>query len=145
MPNLIVVDTGPLISAAVPAEGERHQLAVTLLESFSGRAIVPWPVFTEADLYFRTRRERGTALRLGRSLLRGDFALTAPTSAELESALDLLERYSTLGIDLPDAVVMAMTMEREARAFTWDFRHFRAVVFGRGETIPLLVSEAAMP
>ena len=69
----------------------------------------------------------------------------APTSAELASALDILERYGDSGIDLPDAVVMAMSNARGARAFTRGFLHFRPVVFRRGETIPLLVAESDMP
>lgn len=40
---------------------------------------------------------------------------------------------------------MAMTDARKGKAFTWDFRHFRAVVLRRGEPIPLLVHEAEMP
>lgn len=138
---MIVCDSGPLISAWNEDEGPRHRFSVATLELYAREIVVPWPVFTEVDLFLRRRGAGRAAL----ALARGDFALSAPTPAELQSALDLLERYGDLGIDLPDAVVMAMTGARGARAFTWDFRHFRAVVFGRGEAIPLLVTEADMP
>lgn len=96
-------------------------------------------------MFLRNRRQGPAALLLGRSLLRGDFRLEAPTDAELDSALDLLERYGDIGLDLPDVIVMAMTDARKGRAFTWDFLHFRAVVLRRGEPIPLLVNESEMP
>jgi predicted nucleic acid-binding protein len=127
------------------AEGERHRFARDIFETHGSRIIVPWPVFTEVDLFLRSRGNPASALEFGRSLRRGDLTLASPSDAELAGALDLLERYRDLGIDLPDAAVMAMSDARRAWILTWDFRHFRAVVFRRGQTLPLLVHENELP
>jgi predicted nucleic acid-binding protein len=71
--------------------------------------------------------------------------LDRPTHGEHARALDLVERYETLGVDLADAVVMAMGEARGALILTWDFRHFRATVPGRRRTWPLLVEEHELP
>ena len=142
---MIISDSGPLFSATNRREGALHRLAIERLERQRSEVIVPWPVYTEVDLLLRGRGHTTAAANLGRSLLRGDFRLEAPTGAELDTALDLLERYGDIGLDLPDAVVMAMTDARKGQAFTWDFRHFRAVVLRRGEHVPLLVNESEMP
>ena len=85
------------------------------------------------------------ATALGLSLLGGELALATPTPDEHGSALTLLDRYSDGGLDLPDAIVMAMVEARGAVAFTWDFRHFRMVVLRRDTQIPLLLSESDLP
>ncbi len=120
-------------------------MAAGTIEALGPRLIVPWPVFAEADWFLRKHGFGAGANALGRSLQSGDLQLATPTAPELAGALDLLERYGDLGIDLPDATVMAMADARGVPAFTWDFRHFRAVVFRRGKTVPLLVNESEMP
>ena len=127
------------------SERARHLYAEALLRDIGRRLIVPWPVYTEADLFLRSKGLGAAANTLGRALLRGEHVLDWPDRTELSAALVLLERYGDLGIDLPDAVVMAMADARDAKVVTWDFRHFRAVVFRRGETIPLVVNESELP
>ena len=60
-------------------------------------------------------------------------------------ARNLAERYPDSGADLPDLCVMAMAARRKARILTWDFRHFRSVVIGRGQHWRLLVEEHELP
>lgn len=126
-------------------ERGRHVYAEALLKDIGRRLIVPWPVYTEADLFLRSRGLAEAANILGRSMIRGEHFLDWPSTSEHAAALGLLERYGDLGIDLPDAVVMSMADARGAKVITWDFRHFRAVVFHRGETIPLVVNESELP
>lgn len=83
----------------------------------------------------RARGHAGAALTFGRALLDGVHRLEVPTDGELTLALDLTERYSAFGVDLPDAIVMAMAAKREASVLTWDFRHFRSVVLEKGQDL----------
>jgi predicted nucleic acid-binding protein len=107
--------------------------------------VVPWPVFTEVDLLLRARGHAKAATAFGSALQDGVHRLEAPTASELGRAIALLERYQDLGLDLPDATTVAMAAARDAWAWTWDFRHFRAVTVGRGRGIALLVGEADLP
>ena len=91
------------------------------------------------------RRIPSAALAFARSVSAGEFMLMTPTELELDRAIDLLERYENLGIDLPDAVVMAIAQESRSRVLTWDFRDFRAVVDRSGNPLSLLVNEWEMP
>ena len=116
-----------------------------LLRALGRRAIVPWPVYVELHLVLRARGHPNAGLVFGRALLDGIHDLDRPTHGEHARALDLIERYSTLGLDLPDAVVMAMGEARGALILTWDFRHFRATVPGRRRAWPLLVQEHELP
>jgi uncharacterized protein len=142
---LIVVDTGPLVSALNRAEGRRHRFAAKLLSAAATSIVIPWPVFTEVDLLLRSRGHAKAATTFEAALLEGVHRLEAPTGAELGQAVALLERYQDLGLDLPDAVTISMAVARNARAWTWDFRHFRPVAVGRGRGVPLLVAEDELP
>ena len=106
---------------------------------------MPWPVYVETHLVLGSRGHAAAALAVGRSLLEGVHALRAPTDAEHVHSLDLLERFSGVGVDLADAVVMAMAASRRALILTWDFRHFRATAPERRRPWPLLVQEHEVP
>lgn len=107
--------------------------------------MVPWPVYTEVDLLLRSRGHAKAATVLGAALHQGVHRLEAPTHHEHSLAVELLERYEDLGLDLPDAATIAMAAARQGWAWTWDFRHFRAVVLEHGRQVPLVVTEAELP
>ncbi|MGH2609071.1 MAG: type II toxin-antitoxin system VapC family toxin [Tepidiformaceae bacterium] len=138
---MIVIDSGPLISFLNGSEGRRSDLARLVVRDDPYNIVVPWPVFTEVDLYLRGKGQREAAQALGVALVRGELRLENVSSTELAMAIALLGQYRDIDLDLPDAVVMAMTLQRHGAAFTWDFRHFRAVVVERGVPIPLVVQE----
>ena len=107
--------------------------------------VVPWPVFTEVDLLLRSRGHAKAATTFAAALLEGVHRLEPPTRTELEHAVALLERYQDLGLDLPDAVTISMSAARDGWAWTWDYRHFRAVMVKRDRGVPLLVAEDQLP
>jgi hypothetical protein len=107
--------------------------------------VVPWPVFTEVDLLLRARGHAKAATAFAAALAEGVHLLEPPTGAELGQAVALLEGYQDLGLDLPDAVTISMAATRDGWAWTWDFRHFRAVTVERGRGVPLLVAEDELP
>jgi predicted nucleic acid-binding protein len=97
------------------------------------------------DLLLRARGHAKAATAFAAALGEGVHRVESPTAAELGQAVALLERYQGLGLDLPDAVTIAMAVARDGWAWTWDYRHFRAVTVGRGRSIPLLVAEDELP
>jgi predicted nucleic acid-binding protein len=133
------------VSACNRREGRRHDFAVRLLSTLGRRVIVPWPVYVEVHLVLRARGHSRGALVFSNALLDGTHVLQPPTDAEHRRGLELLERYETSGLDLGDAMVMAMTEARSALILTWDFRHFRGSAPARGRHWPLLVQEHEVP
>jgi predicted nucleic acid-binding protein len=115
------------------------------LSTLGARTLVPWPVYVEVHLVLRARGHAGAALTFGHALLDGTHVLDRPTDAEHRRALELIERFATVGLDLGDAVVMAMAEMRRALILTWDFRHFRGSAPARGRHWPLLVQEHEVP
>jgi len=99
----------------------------------------------EVHLVLRARGHARAAVVFGHAVADGAHVLDRPTDAEHLRALELLERYETAGLDLADAVVMAMAETRRALILTWDFRHFRASIPARGRHWPLLVQEHEIP
>lgn len=142
---MIICDTGPIVSAINKGAKRRHQFAAELLARLGRQVIVPWPVLVETDLLLRSRGYPSAAIAFGESLSTGVHRLETPTGEELTFALRLGQRYLDSGVDLPDLIVMSMAHHRTARVLTWDFRHFRSVVYRRGQPWKLLVSESEMP
>ena len=116
-----------------------------LLSALARRVVIPWPVYVEVHLVLRARGHPNAAVVFGRAILDGTHTLDRPTDAEHHRALEMIERYETMGLDLADAVVMAMAETRRALILTWDFRHFRAAAPGRRRHWPLLVQEHEIP
>jgi len=143
--RLVICDTGPIVSALNRRERSRHEFAAELLDSYGARAIIPWPVYVETDLLLRNRGFADNAVNLGRALLAHEHSLVTLTDEQLAFALTLLTRFQKIGLDLPDASVMALSISIDAPILTWDFRHFRAVVPSRGVNFQLLVSENELP
>ena len=108
--GLVVCDTGTVVSALNKREGRRNTFAAEILASYGARAIIPWPVYVETDLLLRSRGFAANGVRFGRALLAGEHSLLSLTDAQLELALTLLDRYEGVGLDLPDASVMAVSL-----------------------------------
>ena len=102
-------------------------------------------MYVEVHLVLCARRRADAAVVFGRALLAGTHSLDRPTDGEHARALDLVDRYGQSGLDLVDAIVMAMAATRGGLILTWDFRHFRAAVPARRRHWPLLVQEHEVP
>ena len=58
----------------------------------------------------------------------GSFAIVWPEASEFAAAYDLLVAHRlSSGLNIPDCLIAATALTREARLYTFNVKHFRAV------------------
>ena len=127
---MIVVDTGPLVAAALVAD-VNHRRCVELFASLrlnNERLVVPPFVVTEVCYLLARSGGSKPEAAFVRSLATGDFTLAPVTDTGLERAADLIEQYADLPLGMVDASVIALAEQLElAEIATLDRRHFSVV------------------
>jgi predicted nucleic acid-binding protein len=127
---VIVVDTGPLVAAAL-ASDINHRRCVELFASLrmnKERLVVPPFVVTE--VCYLLAREGGAKPEAAfvRSLAIDDFTIAPVTAAGLERTADLIGQYADLPLGVVDASVVALAEQLEVEEIaTLDRRHFSVV------------------
>jgi uncharacterized protein len=127
----ILVDTGPLLSAANkkdPASG----MATTVLGMLRRNAVVPMPVMVEADHLIRRRVGDDAARRFMKTLVGGAHEIAFMTQGLMRRAAELDSRYADLNLGLVDGCVMAIAERHELPILTFDFTDFRATESATG-------------
>ena len=123
----LVVDTGPLVAAAV-VDDRHHARCIDLLSSAPEPIIVPVLAVTEAA-YFLGRKLGAAAERaFALSIRRGELVVEPVEPEDWARIEELLEQYEDLGLGIVDASIVA-ACERlgEERLATLDHRHFGAI------------------
>jgi hypothetical protein len=127
---VIVVDTGPLVAAALVAD-TNHRRCVELFASLrlnNERMIVPPFVVTEVCYLLGRAGGAKPETAFVRSLAEGDFTIAPVTAAGLERTADLMDQYADLPLGLVDASVIALAEQLQiAEIATLDHRHFTVV------------------
>jgi predicted nucleic acid-binding protein len=137
----VVVDTGPLLAAALKRD-EAHELAAALI-AFGGRdLLVPDPVVTECEGFLRQRDAHESARRLLASLVGGAWVRMTMTPSLFAEAVAIDAHYRDIGLGLVDASVMAIAAATNSHVLTFDFRDFRAAPPVDGGSWDLVVDEA---
>jgi uncharacterized protein len=138
---VILVDTGPLVAAALAGD-VNHMRCVELFTSvhLAGEQLaVPSLVVTEAC--YLIAREAGAKVETEfvRSLAAGDFSLIEVGPTDLARAAELMDQYADLPLGVVDAAVIA-TAERlgVTEVATLDRRHFTVVRPRHTPTLTLL-------
>jgi len=127
---VILVDTGPLVAAALSGDN-RHVQCVELFTSLhlnDERLLVPSFVVTE--VCFMLERDGGPRLEAEfvRSLAAGDFTLVEADAAALDRAADLIATYADLPLGVVDATVVALAEHLGVTEIAaLDRRHFTVV------------------
>lgn len=138
---MIVVDTGPLVAAAINSD-INHRRCVDLFASLrlaNERMIIPPFVVTE--VCYLLARENGAKSEEAfvRSLAAGDFVIAPVTSSGLERAADLVGQYADLPLGLVDASVIALAEQLGLQEIaTLDRRHFSVVRPQHADSFTLL-------
>lgn len=126
---MILVDTNVLVALGNAADAH-HRAARELLESATGRLLVPATVIAEV-CYLIGSRDRGGAVaeaQFLRSFSAGLLDLAELTAADLARMAELVTQYADLGLGGTDASLIALA-ERLGidRVATFDRRHFSVV------------------
>jgi predicted nucleic acid-binding protein len=105
-----------------------HQRAVSFLDDFRGRMIVPSMVIPEScyllNAYLGPLAEKAFIT----SLVKNEVSIEAPTEADLLRSLDLMQQYSDMNIGFVDASVVALSERLKIKEiFTTDRRHFGVI------------------
>ena len=98
MPNLLAVDSGPLV-AWLNARDTHHARAAAFFKARPERLITTWPVITEV-CHLAPQRSRAVLLRWIAAGGASVFHLPDDQSTKLA---DLMEQYDDLPMDLADA------------------------------------------
>jgi predicted nucleic acid-binding protein len=127
---VILVDTGPLVAAAL-SDDDDHHACVELLTGLhlAGRRILI-PITVIAEVGYLLAREAGAALEAGflTSLAEGDFATANLTSEDFRRMAALVEQYSDLPLGTTDASLIALAERLGITEIaTLDRRHFTVV------------------
>jgi uncharacterized protein len=127
---VIVVDTGPLVAAALDND-INHVRCVELFTALhlNGEALVI-PSLVVTEVCYLIAREAGPRVETGfvRSLAAGDFAFMELNSADLDRAADLMATYADLPLGVVDAAVVALAERLNVSEIaTLDLRHFTVV------------------
>lgn len=127
---MILADTGPLVALFDPADRD-HTRCVNRLREIEEPLLATVPVLTEA-FHLLEPSSRGAAA-LMRFVSEGGLALWYFDDATLARALELMQRYRDLPMDLADAsLVTAAEALATRRIFTLDRKDFHTYRIRRG-------------
>ncbi|HUQ41982.1 MAG TPA: PIN domain-containing protein [Candidatus Limnocylindrales bacterium] len=138
----VVVDTGPLLAAALKRD-EAHELAASLL-GFGGRdLLIPDPVVVECESILRRRNAGEAARRLLAALVKGVWVRVPLTPSLFAHATAIDRHYRDLDLGLVDCAVMAVAASTRGAVLTFDFRDFRGAPPRAGGAWDLVIDERA--
>jgi predicted nucleic acid-binding protein len=139
----LLLDAGPLVALADPAEPQREAI-LDVLKSEDGALVIPAPTTAEVD-YLLGRRFGPPARRAFLSdLAAGRFSVGHLERTDYAGVIELEARYADLELGLADcALVTLAARHRTTRILSFDERHFRAVKpLAAGGAFTLLPADA---
>ncbi|GAB3811877.1 PIN domain-containing protein [Kribbella italica] len=127
---MIVVDTGPLVAAAITSD-KNHRQCVELFASLrmNKERLVITP-FVVTEVCYLLARQGGAKPEAAfvRSLVAGDFTVVPSTLDGLERTADLIGQYADLPLGMVDAAVITLAEQLGVDEIaTLDRRHFSVV------------------
>jgi predicted nucleic acid-binding protein len=130
---MMVLDTSGLLSA-IDADQRQHTAAQQALEADPGPLFLSPFVLAELDFLLLSRVGVDAETSLLKEVATGAYRLERFDSQDVESAIEVIQKYEKLGIGLADASIVVLAARyRTTRILTLDDRHFRALrpLFGR--------------
>lgn len=136
----VVVDTGPLLAAALVRD-EAHDFAAKLIEVGGRDLLIPDPVAVECETMLRRRDAHDGARRFLQALVSGVYRRVVLSPLVFADAVAIDAHYRDLGLGIVDASVMAVAASTRSAILTFDFRDFRAAAPLLGGSWDLVVDE----
>jgi len=125
--SLIVVDTGPLVAAALVGDPD-HESCRSFFESTGNTLVVPDLVIPEVSYLLAAGARHAVEAEFLRSLSGRRLVVEHATEADLARAATLVETYADLRLGTVDSTVVAVAERLGATEIvTLDRRHFSVV------------------
>lgn len=141
---MIICDTSGLYAAAAyNADQPGHRETLAAVAEHTGPLVVSPYVLTELDYLLRTRVGVDAEVGMLRDVQTGAYEVADLSSAELEQAISLIERYVNRNLGIADAAnVVLAARHRTTRLLTLDARAYRIVRPLWGDAFTLLPADA---
>jgi uncharacterized protein len=124
---VILVDTGPLVAIALPADPD-HGACERLRKQRGGEFAVPAPVVTETCYMLNTRLGAEAEAAFLELFALGDLRCIDLLPQDYQRAADLVRQYADQPLGTVDASVVAVAERLGVREIaTLDARHFNVV------------------
>lgn len=138
----LLLDAGPLVALADPAEPQRERI-LDVLTRETGDLVIPAPTTAEVDYLLGQRFGSAARRAFVSDLAAGRFSVASLERADYSTILDLDARYADLELGLADcALVTLAARHRTTRILSFDERHFRVVAPLHGKAFTLLPADA---
>jgi predicted nucleic acid-binding protein len=138
----LLLDAGPLVALADPAEPQRDTI-LDVLTRETGDLVIPAPTTAEVDYLLGQRFGSAARRAFVSDLAAGRFSVASLERADYSTILDLDARYADLELGLADcALVTLAARHRTTRILSFDERHFRDVAPLHGKAFTLLPADA---
>ncbi len=140
---MILLDASGLL-AVIDAAQPSHGAAVKAIrEAVPPRCLSPF-VLAELDYMVSTRVSRAAARRLLVEVGNGVYQLEPFSSADIQRAVEILDKYHDLDVGIADASVVVLAERYGVRdVLTLDERHFRALRDDAGRAFRILPADQA--
>lgn len=123
----MIVDTSAIIALFVRAE-PAHESVAAAIADHHGRLVVSPLVLAEVDFLISTRISPTAAVAAMRELSSGAWELAGFGEEDLVDAMNVVERFPSLGIGATDASLVVLAHRYRTHAIaTLDRRHFGAL------------------
>jgi hypothetical protein len=140
---VILLDASGLL-AVIDAGQPSHEAAANALRTaVPPRCLSPF-VLAELDYMVSTRVSRAAARRLLVEVGNGAYRLETFTSADIQRAIEILDRFHDLDVGIADASVVVLAERYGVHdVLTLDERHFRALRDNAGRSFRILPADQA--
>ena len=124
---MILADTGFFIALAIRSDRHHHDATTAARRYAEEGLLTTWPVLTETVHLLQRRAGLDIAQRVLASIDAGAAKLFDLNSDHLSRAIELMEKYRTLPMDLADASLVICAEETgDGRILSTDTRDFGA-------------------
>jgi predicted nucleic acid-binding protein len=138
---VILLDTSGLL-AALDASQPRHGAAAQALAAARPPRLLSPFVLAEVDYVVRTRVGPEAQRALLAEVARGAYRLEPFTAGDVDVARAVMERWSSLDLDVADASLVVLAHRHDARdVLTLDERRFRRLRRAGGRAFRLLPAD----
>lgn len=125
MTSVAIVDSGPLLAAAMSSDPE-HDASLAALKSPGVRLVIPALCVAEVSYFLERRGGARATASFVRGL--GAFDVRQPAPEEWKRIAELVEEYSELRLGVVDASVVSLAERLKTDlVMTLDHRHFGTV------------------